>query len=250
VSTLKSGFFRKNPAPRTPANRLSALSAGAMMMATVLVSAVFAGATPAMAATGCGVAANPILCENALPGTSPTVWDINDSGDSTIQGFSTDISVNVGTTVAFKVLTPARAYTIDIYRTGWYQGLGARKVATVSPSATLPQSQPACLSDAPTGLYDCGNWAVSASWPVPADAVSGVYFALLTRTDTGGQSHITFVVRNEASRSAVLFQTSDSTWQAYNNYGGSSLYQGGPVGRAYKVSYNRPFATRGVSGGR
>ncbi len=250
MSTLKSGLFRNTQAPRTPFRRLSAFKASSMLMATFLVSAVLAGATPAMAATGCGGAVNPIVCENALPGTSPTVWDINDSGDSTIQGFSTDISVNVGTTVNFKVLTPARAYTIDIYRTGWYQGLGARKVASVSPSVTLPQAQPACLNDAPTGLYDCGNWAVSASWGVPADAVSGVYFALLTRTDTGGQSHITFVVRNEASRSAVLFQTADSTWQAYNNYGGSSLYQGGPVGRAYKVSYNRPFNTRGVSGGR
>ncbi|TFD79442.1 DUF4082 domain-containing protein [Cryobacterium fucosi] len=216
-----------------------------MMMAVVLVSAVFPGSSPAMAAIGCGAAANPIVCENALPGTSPTVWDIAGSGDSTIQGFSTDISVNVGTRVDFKVLTPARAYTVDIYRTGWYQGLGARKVATVSPSVALPQTQPACMEDGPTGLYDCGNWAVSASWPVPADAVSGVYVALLTRTDTGGQSHITFVVRNSASRSAVLFQTSDTTWQAYNTYGGSSLYQGGAVGRAYKVSYNRPFATRG-----
>ena len=36
------------------------------------------------------------------------------------------------------------------------------------PTATLPQTQPACLSDTqPTGLVDCGNWAVSASWAVP-----------------------------------------------------------------------------------
>src|SRR5262249_5965940 len=47
-----------------------------------------------------------------------------------------------------------------------------------------------------------------------------------------------------------LFQTSDTTWQAYNQYGGNSLYVGGPgtnPGRAYKVSYNRPFTTRGTS---
>jgi glucose/arabinose dehydrogenase len=41
-----------------------------------------------------------------------------------------------------------------------------------------------------------------------------------------------------------LFQTSDTTWQAYNPYGGNSLYVGAPAGRAYKVSYNRPFTTR------
>ena len=39
----------------------------------------------------------------------------------------------------------------------------------------------------------------------------------------------------------ILFQTNDTTWQAYNQYGGNSLYAGSPVGRAYKVSYNRPF---------
>ena len=46
------------------------------------------------------------------------------------------------------------------------------------------------------------------------------------------------------ARRRVLFQTSDTTWQAYNAYGGNSLYTGSPAGRAYKVSYNRPFSTR------
>src|SRR5690606_16855327 len=74
----------------------------------------------------------------------------------------------------------------------------------------------------------------------------------VTRTDTGGSSHIVFIVRNDNSTSDLVFQTSDTTWQAYNTYGGNSLYQGGPgtnPGRAYKVSYNRPFATRAVDGG-
>ena len=45
--------------------------------------------------------------------------------------------------------------------------------------------------------------------------------------------------------SDLLFQTSDTTWQVYNNYGGKSLYDslGWRAGR-YKVSYNRPFVTR------
>ena len=60
---------------------------------------------------------------------------------------------------------------------GYYAGMGARKVATVNPSAALPQIQPACLTDASTGLVDCGNWDVSASWAVPSTAVSGIYFA-------------------------------------------------------------------------
>jgi len=82
---------------------------------------------------------------------------------------------------------------------------------------------------------------------VPTTAVSGIYFAKLVRTDgTSGSSHVMFVVRNDASTSDILFQTSDTTWQAYNQYGGNSLYVGSPAGRAYKVSYNRPFTTRGT----
>ena len=200
----------------------------------------------------CGSPANAIVAENCLTGSPSSEWDVgeNSSGDSTIQGFGTDISVNQGGTIGFKISTPARAYTITIYRLGYYGGMGARKIATVTPSVSLPQTQPACLGDTSTGLMDCGNWALSASWQVPATATSGIYFAHLVRSDTGGDSQIVFVVRNDASHSNVLFQTSDETWQAYNYYGAGSLYgQASPVfnlnNRSYKVSYNRPFLTRG-----
>jgi hypothetical protein len=197
----------------------------------------------------CGSPANAIERENCLPGSPQGQWDVSGAGDPSIQGFATDISVNVGETVSFKVNTDATAYTIDIYRMGYYGGMGARLVASIQPSVQLPQVQPACLSDSASKLVDCGNWGTSASWQVPANAVSGIYFAHLIRTDTGGDSHIVFIVRNDASASSILFQTSDETWEAYNGYGGASLY--GPdnifdiTNRAYKVSYNRPFDTRG-----
>ncbi len=204
--------------------------------------------TVASGTSGC-TGANPIVVENCLAGNPPSEWDISGVGDTSIEGFATDISVNRGSTVFFKVNTNAANYRFDIYRMGYYGGQGARKVATVSPSASLPQSQPACLNDATTGLIDCGNWAVSGSWAVPATATSGIYIAKVVRADTGGASHIVFVVRDDASASPLLFQTSDTTWQAYNSWGGNSLYSGSPAGRAYKVSYNRPFNTRIVDNG-
>ena len=87
---------------------------------------------------------------------------------------------------------------------------------------------------------------MSASWNVPAAATSGIYVAKLVREDPedGRASHVPFVVRDDDGGSDVLFQTSDTTWQAYNTYGGTSLYFGSAGGRAYKVSYNRPFTTR------
>jgi hypothetical protein len=184
------------------------------------------------------------VCENSKPGTSPTIWDINNNGDESIQGFATDMSTVAGSTIDFKIDTDASEYRIEIYRMGWYGGDGARLIDTILPSNTLSQSQPACLTDDTTNVMDCGNWEVSASWDVPADAVSGVYIAAPTRIDDNGSSHIVFVVRDETSTADLLFQTSDTTWQAYNNYGGTSTYFG-PNGRATKVSYNRPFSTRG-----
>lgn len=193
----------------------------------------------------CSAPPNAIVAENCRPGNPASEWDISGNGDLTIQGFATDISVNLGQTVFFKVNTDASAYHIDIYRIGYYGGNGARRVATIPSSAITPQTQPACLNDATTGLIDCGNWRVSASWAVPADAVSGLYIGRLVREDTGGASHMVFIVRDDAGRSDLLYQLSDTQWQAYNNYGGNSLYEGSPAGRAYKVSYNRPFTVRG-----
>ena len=208
---------------------------------------------------------NRIVEENQLPGAPSTEWDVNGWGDPSIQGFGHDISIDLGETIFFKIRTDSTHYRIDIYRMGWYAGLGARLVDTVAPSVPLPQSQPEGLRDPATRLYDCGNWAVSASWTAPKDAVSGIYFARLVRQDPEPEpapwradhsltppaarpeavahaygslghgrlrialrepraSHIYFVVRDDASRSDILFQTADTTWQAYNRYGGHCTY--------------------------
>ncbi len=204
------------------------------------------------AAAGGPCAANAVTTENCLVGNPASEWDVSGAGDPSIQGYATQISVNRGSAVQFKVQTNATNYRLDIYRMGYYGGMGARKITTINPTASLPQNQPSCLTQAATGLIDCGNWAVSASWTVPAAATSGVYFAKLVRADTGGSSHIVFIVRNDSATSDIVFQTSDTTWQAYNTYGGNSLYVGSPgtnPARAYKGSYNRPFNTRGVDGG-
>ena len=199
----------------------------------------------------CSAPGNTIEAENCLTGTPKSTWDITGSGDSTIQGFADNISVNVGQTINFKINTPAKAYHLDIYRMGYYQGNGARLITTIQPSATLPQAQPKCITNTSVGLYDCGNWGISASWSVPGTAVSGIYFARVIRNDTLGASHIVFIVRNDASHSNILFQASDTTWQAYNDsVNGQNLYTNDTCGqwvsscRSYKVSYNRPFNTR------
>jgi hypothetical protein len=247
-----------SPAPqnalRRTSRRLALVTAFALVAALAPLTAA-----PAIAAGPCTApVTSPIACENSLPGTPASDWSVSGAGDSSIQGYGTSMSVNLGQAITFKVNTVATSYHIDILRLGYYQGLGARKIAAgVKPTATQPQSQPACLTDSTTGLIDCGNWSASASWAVPVTAVSGVYIAHLVRDDTGGSSVIPFVVRNDASSSKLIFQTSDQTWQAYNSYGGNSLYQctvacppGAPLAykAAFKVSYNRPFNTAANNG--
>src|SRR3954454_19816803 len=171
------------------------LRRGTLVLAVASMLLVGLATAPPSGIAGTDPCAAPVrsavACENSKPGDPASDWQVSGIGDTTIQGFATAMSVQPGRAVSFKVKTPAPSYHLDIIRLGYYGGDGARKWASgIKPSATLPQAQPACLTDASTGLIDCGNWGVSASWTVPADAVSGVYIAHIVRDDTGGSSQI------------------------------------------------------------
>jgi Domain of unknown function (DUF4082)/Domain of unknown function (DUF1929)/Bacterial Ig domain/Fibronectin type III domain len=204
-------------------------SVTSLMLTVLLGLASLVAVKPAGAADPCGPpVTNVIACQNTLPGDPPSDWQVKGAGDRTIQGFATSMSVNVGETESFKINTPSKSYHIDILRVGPYRGDGARIVAEgLLPTATLPQSQPACKKDrAPTGLTNCGNWAVSAAWPVPLDAVPGLYLAHLKRNDTtkSNGSLIPFVVRNPASH-----DTKPPTSTITSPATGDTLYHGSAV---------------------
>src|SRR3989442_9345677 len=61
---------------------------------------------------GCASPANAIVAENCQAGA--TDWVITGAGDSTIQGFASNISINTGGTVDFKIKTDATSSQIDI----------------------------------------------------------------------------------------------------------------------------------------
>lgn len=227
-----------------------------------LAGALIAGGFPLLVslpafAGPCDAPTNPVVCENSKAGTPRDSWFV-ESPYGDIEGFATATSVQPGERLDFKVKTPSADYEIQIVRLGWYQGTGGRLQATLNPSAPLPQTQPQCAYDPGAGLVDCGNWRVSASWYVPSTAVPGFYVANFIRDDgVAGASQYPFVVRNDSSISDIVVQTSDQTWQAYNRYGDRegvnefNLYEGGFTGssdgRAYKVSYNRPYRNAGTS---
>jgi len=191
---------------------------------------------------------NEIVLENLKSGNPVSEWGLNSGASKNIEGFSSDISVDIGERVDFKISTDAAHYRIDIYRLGSYGGDGARLVATIEHLANQATNQPDPLFDPATHMSDAGNWMVTDGWDVPDDAVSGVYIAKLVREDgIAGENHIPFIIRDDDGASDVVFQTSDTTWQAYNNWGGTNLYGAdggqGILDRAYAVSYNRPIQT-------
>ena len=183
---------------------------------------------------------NPIPAENARPG-SPD-WRSGAYAVGTQLLLYTDTeSVEAGGSVSVKVSTDvALSVTAEVFRIGHYQGTGARRVWSAQAIQVAPQGT--CPRDARTARVECG-WQDAFSFVVGADWVSGYYLVKVTRPDGIKRFH-PFVVRDHRA-AEVLFQPGFNTYQAYNRWGGESLYDDGshtlPGGRAYEVSYNRPY---------
>ena len=147
--------------------------------------------------------------------------------------------------------TPTRRPTAST-STAWATtaAQGARKVATVTPSAT-PAAEPAELpqrrDDRSDRLRQLGRVRLvgGARRPRPRASTSPRSSAPTPAARATSSSSCA----TTRARRRCCSRPSDTTWQAYNSYGGNSLYTGSPAGRAYKVSYNRPFNTRVVDDG-
>jgi len=86
-------------------------------------------------------------------------------------------------------------------------------------------------------------WTDPYAFTVPANWVSGIYLAELAGDQSGKQRYIVFVVRNDNRSSDFMFQNSVTTSEAYNAWGGKSLYTSNSSNHvaAVKVSFNRPY---------
>ncbi|MFZ2653003.1 MAG: N,N-dimethylformamidase beta subunit family domain-containing protein [Burkholderiaceae bacterium] len=192
---------------------------------------------------------NPIVAENARVGTSN--WRLDQPATAReIEGYASATSVHRGEVIRLYVNTGAPTFVLEVFRMGWYQGLGARRV--LGPVVVRGTRQLMPAMDPATGLVDCAwvnPFALMTSNPDdPADWATGVYLARLTAAECPNgreaQSYILFVVRDDGRQSDLLFQLSVTTYQAYNPWGGKSLYKWGSTEgeRAAKVSFNRPYA--------
>src|SRR5689334_23306474 len=187
-------------------------------------------AVAAAAALAAGTPPNPIQAENAQQGANPAVWFPPLFTPTSVEGYASELSVVPGESVHLHVSTvDGYRYRVELYRLGWYGGSGAR----------LLQCLPDCGGDEAgrrfgPPLVDA-NGVLPAGLPVtdtlaiPAGATSGYYYPLLRVTsggdDTGAIGFVPFIVRASAARrAAILVQVPVNTWQAYNPWGGKSLY--------------------------
>jgi hypothetical protein len=192
------------------------------------------------------VALAPTVAENERPGTGE--WRITDDArNNEIVGYASATSINRGETIDFYVSTGDAMYTLDLFRMGWYGGLGGRRM--LATQTLVGDQQATCPTDKDTRMVQC-RWHKSYTLNVPSNAdhsqwASGYYLAKLTGSGSGKQSYIMFVVRDDSRPSDILMQAGVTTYQAYNAWGGTSLYS---KPRAVKVSFDRPYE-RGAGAG-
>jgi len=206
-----------------------------------------ASTTTASTAPADPLISRDIVLENLRPGTAN--WQLTDKGSSgDIEGYANTVSAQQGDTVTLYVSTRAPSFHVEAYRIGWYQGLGGRLVWTSGDVQGTQQAKPVVTSG--INLIEA-RWApslqvhVDASWP-PGD------YLLKLVASTGPQQWVPLTVRDDASHAAFMVMNAVTDWQAYNTWGGCSLYAcpGGDVSRgvrvsgsrADEVSFDRPYA--------
>lgn len=204
---------------------------------------------------------NAIARENSYPGT--TNWKITPGRASTIQiqAYANLTSVIAGQKLTFYVSTHINgtSYAMAIYRLGWYGGLGGRLITYQGNLIGEEQgyydttkntlvSCSSCHIDTATGLVEA-NWNPSYSLVVPTDWTTGVYLAKFTDA-RGLETYVPFDIAGN-QHSSYIVVTADTTYAAYNVWGGYSLYsaqgsidpgENNNLKRAAKVSFDRPYA--------
>lgn len=184
------------------------------------------------------------LAENRLSGVSGWMTAVQHPGVR-IEGYADALSVLSGEPVGLHVSSTAETFTVEVLRTGDYEGKWARRIWV--SGAVAGGVRTAVVRDPATRM-------VSAAWPRSTTLnttgwPAGAYLAKLIGAD-GAMSFVPFVVRSAASTGAVLLVHSMATWQAYNQWGGPSTYRGYQredkaedfALRSVAASFDRPYA--------
>jgi hypothetical protein len=146
-----------------------------------------------------------------------------------IEGYSEHPSYLPGDTALLCTSTQADRYDVVVER--W----GATREQVWSATDVPGELQPTPPDADAAG---CG-WRPNLTVPIDAGWRSGFYLVTLTAHGAPPDravGHTGFVVRAGARRARALLVLATNTWNAYNDWGGRSLYTGG-----HEVSFRRPW---------
>jgi hypothetical protein len=237
--------------PTVPARRVRL---SAVLAALAVAGAACSGhAPPAPPASGAPSAppSQPPSTGADVPGPAPEAPERDRPGDPgwgvirpgaqhDVEGFTDRDSVLPGQPVRLYVSTIAKRFSIRAYRMGWYRGARARLVWR---TGWLPghRQAPALVRGAthtPSAPWRPSLVVRTAGW------LPGMYL-LRIDTDRGPlRRFVPLTLRNPSMRGDVVLVNADTTWQAYNAWGGFSLYHGpdgGRSDRARAVTFDRPY---------
>jgi hypothetical protein len=187
--------------------------------------------------TAISTASAPVA-EQDLPGDPG--WRLTSAGPpNAIEGYADKVSVLPGEPVALRVSTTSASFHVSAFRMGWYGGAEARLVWR---SASVPggvQSKP---------VFDAATRTIHAPWhdslTLSTTGWPAGAYLLRLESSAGHQRYVPLIVRSASAAGAVLLMHGPATWQAYNTWGGYSLYQGENGAydtRSYVVSFDRPY---------
>jgi hypothetical protein len=173
---------------------------------------------------------------------------------ASVEGFTDQLSYPPGATVEFHVSSSSSTFSVEVAREG-------AKREVVWTRAGIPGTEHPVPEDA--SAHGC-RWPVAFRLPIPDSWRSGYYSVTLRPEKAPGaptkaqaeaksqrgqdRSELFFVVlpAHPGRDTTILFQLSTNTYNAYNNWGGYSLYayNGRDKVQGRRVSFDRPPASQ------
>ncbi|MGW2514527.1 N,N-dimethylformamidase beta subunit family domain-containing protein [Streptomyces scopuliridis] len=181
--------------------------------------------------------------ERKRPG-SPD-WRIRSVGPpEAVEGYTDRVSVLPGEEFGLYVSTTAPGFRVSAYRIGWYGGAQARLVWRSGRIAGHAQRRPLLIAATRSVRADWDRTAAvrTDGWP------EGAYLLRLD-AENGHQRYVPLIVRSASAAGRTVLMHAPATWQAYNLWGGSSLYEGNDgayATRSFAVSFDRPYDKNGA----
>ncbi|MBO0840652.1 MAG: hypothetical protein J2O49_07525 [Sciscionella sp.] len=173
-------------------------------------------------------------------------WRVTHPGpEHAIEGFADRVSVLPGQDVRLFVSTTAKRFTVTALRIGAYRGSDALQVW--QSNAITGTKQAAAVVRRPTNTV-VAPWRPSltlhtSGWQ-PGD------YLLRLDGDNSAQQFVPLTLRTPSNAGRIVIINAVTTWQAYNRWGGYSLYDSpsGKADRSRVVSFDRPYQAKDMTG--